>query len=148
MVNRVRTLSEYTFLSQREGIRLFLGDCLPVATNDLQLAAFTLNGKIRDAHRFSRRDAALIEPNNGGLPMLFIATHNDYYRTICKDVFEKQLGIGDALLGGWGGDPRSGAVSGAERSDGKVTLAIAPSARTVTPYSPQSPSGLHGLTGS
>jgi hypothetical protein len=95
MANRIRTLSQYTFQNQREGVGLFLGDRLPVATNDLQLAAFTLNGKIRDVHRFSRRDAALIEPANGGLPKLFIATAHDrkLTRTIFKHVFENQLGI-------------------------------------------------------
>jgi hypothetical protein len=93
MGNRFHSLPAYTFQNQREGVRLFLGDRLPVATNDLRFAAFTLDGEIRDAYRYSQKDAALIVPRNGGLPKLFIATDNENYRTIFKNVFEKQLGI-------------------------------------------------------
>jgi len=64
----------------------------PATAKDLRIAANTLNGEAGNVRGCSKKDAALIVPRKG-LPKLFIATVNEDYRAICKDVFERQLGI-------------------------------------------------------
>jgi hypothetical protein len=60
---------------------------LPVATNNLGLAARIFNGEIRELGR----DAAIIIPSVG-VPKLFVATKRDDYRDLSLSAFE-EIGI-------------------------------------------------------
>jgi hypothetical protein len=83
-----KTLSQYMFQFKQELVPRFLARGQPVATNNLGEVARLLNGEKKEIDR----NSAIIYPADG-LPQIWVATENNNYREIFKELFEGNLNI-------------------------------------------------------